>query len=185
MQAPDQVDQNKPPPRGGWVRIALIGRHPKVTLVRIGILVVTCTIVFQLVLLPIRVEGISMLPTYKDGSVNFINRLAYVGHEPRRGDVVGIRLGGTNVFYRAPGVMFMKRIIGLPGETVAFAHGHALINGVPLDEPYVKNGCDCNARPELVASNQYYFVGDNRSMPKEYHEHGRTGRARIVGKLLF
>ena len=56
-----------------------------------------------------------MLPTYRDHGVNFVNRLAYVFHEPRRGDVVAIRtLAGEHV-------MYMKRIVGLPGETVTFA----------------------------------------------------------------
>ena len=54
-----------------------------------------------------------MLPTYRSNRVNFVNRLSYRFHEPRRGDVVAIRLSGFSV-------MFMKRIIGLPGESVAF-----------------------------------------------------------------
>ena len=109
----------------------VIGRNPKVTLVRVAVLIVTCFVVFRFILLPARIEGISMLPTYKDRSVNFVNRLAYRWHEPRRGDVVGIRLAG-------PHVMYMKRIIGLPGETVAFVDGRVLINGEVLDEPYEK-----------------------------------------------
>jgi len=76
-----------------------------------------------------------MLPTYKENGINFINRLAYVWSQPRRGDVVGIRLAGVHI-------MFMKRIIGLPGENVAFHEGHAIIDGVVLDEPYVKRPCD-------------------------------------------
>ncbi len=170
---------------GGWLRIAVIGRNPKVTLARIVILVVTCVVVFKFVLLPIRVEGISMLPAYKDKSLNFVNRLAYLRHEPRRGDVVGLRLGGTNVLYRAPGVMYMKRIVGLPGETVAFADGHLLIDGTALDEPYVKGPCDWNRAPVTVGPNQYFVVGDNRSMPREYHVFGKAEKEQIVGKVLY
>jgi signal peptidase I len=170
---------------GGWFRIAVIGRNPKVTLARIAVLVLTCVVVFKFILLPVRVEGISMLPTYPDRSVKFINRLAYLWHGPRRGDVVGIRLSGTNVFYRVPGVMYMKRVIGLPGETVGFANGRLLINRTVLDEPYVKNPCDWNCAPITVGSNQYYVAGDNRSMPQEYHEHGKAEKEQIVGKVLF
>jgi signal peptidase I len=170
---------------GGWLRIAVIGRNPKVTLARIIVLVVTCVVVFKFILLTIRVEGISMLPAYKDRSIHFVNRLAYVRHEPRRGDVVGIRLAGTNVLYRTPGVMYMKRIIGLPGETVAFARGRLFINGTALDEPYVKGPCDWNSAPIMVGPNQYYVAGDNRSMPWEYHYKGRVEKVRIVGKVLF
>ena len=96
-----------------------------------AVLVVLCFVVFKFILSAIRVEGISMLPTYQDGSAHFVNRLAYLWHEPRRGDVVSIRLAGTHV-------MYLKRIIGLPGETVAFVNGQVLINGEVLDEPYEK-----------------------------------------------
>ncbi len=182
----DQMNAGPGPSRvGHWLRIAVIGRNPKVTLVRAVILTAVCVVVFKLILLPIRVDGISMLPAYKDKSVHFINRLAYAWNEPRRGDVAGIRFEGTNVFYRPPGVMYMKRIVGLPGETVAFTNGQLLINGTALDEPYVKGPCDWNAPPVTVGPNQYYFVGDNRSMPREYHDHGKAAKEKIVGKVLF
>jgi signal peptidase I len=154
------------------------GRNPKVTLIRIIALVMTCWIVFGFILLPIRVTGISMLPTYKDHSLNLVNRLAYLWHEPRRGDVVSVRLTGLHV-------MYLKRIIGLPGETVAFANGRVLINGSILAEPYEKYPCDWNSPPVTLAANEYYFVGDNRSMPLEDHTHGIQKRTRIVGKVLF
>ena len=76
----------------GWLRTALIGRRPKRTLVRAAVLLVVSLAVFKYWLLPIRIEGSSMLPTYKEHGVNFVNRLAYWRHEPRRGDVVAIRL---------------------------------------------------------------------------------------------
>ena len=131
-----------------WLRILVIGRNPKITLARAAVLAVLCIVVFKFFLLHIRVEGISMLPTYQDGSAHFVNRLAYLWHEPRRGDVVGIRLAG-------PHLMYLKRIIGLPGETVAFVNGQVLINGEVLDEPYEKLSCDwrssaCKTRPGRI-----------------------------------
>ena len=161
-----------------WLRIALVGRNLKFTLTRIVVLSVTCFVVFKFILLAVRSEEISMLPTYKEGSVNFVNRLAYLRHGPQRGDVVGIRLAGFHV-------MYMKRVIGLPGETVAFVNGRVLINGEVLDEPYVKYDCDWNQLPVKLDANEYYVVGDNRSMPAKYHEHGVATRDRIIGKLLL
>jgi signal peptidase I len=187
----DPMDHDPPPTGpdqahlGRWLRIAVIGRNPKVTLARIVVLVVTCVVVFRFILLPIRVDGVSMLPAYKDRSVNFVNRLAYRLREPRRGDVVGILLVGTNVFYRKPGLMYLKRIVGLPGETVAFREGRLLINGTPLEEPYVKDRCDWNCAPIAVGANQYFVVGDNRSVPQEFHTHGMAERGQILGKVLF
>jgi len=182
MITPNQVGQADagpgPAQLPGWLRIMLIGRKPKTTLVRIAILVATCFIVFKFILLPIQVEGISMLPTYKNRSINFVNRLAYLRHEPQRGDVVSIRLAG-------PHVMYMKRIIGLPGESVAFANGRVLINGEELDEPYEKSPCDWNCRPVQLGPGDYFVVGDNRTMPPELHVHGEIPRYRIVGKVLL
>ena len=164
--------------RPHWLRVLVVGRRPKVTLVRIAVLAVTCFVTFKFILLPIQIDGISMQPTYHTGQVNCINRLAYLRHEPQRGDIISVRLAGTSV-------MYMKRIIGLPGETVSFQSGHALINGQPLAEPYVKSSCDWEHEPIPCGPDQYYVVGDNRSMPFELHEQGRAERNRIVGKLFL
>ena len=145
---------------------------------RIVILVVVCFVVAKFILLPIRISGPSMLPTYSEHGVNFVNRLAYLFHEPRRGDVVAIRLAG-------PSVMFMKRIIGLPGETVTFHNGHVFINGKLLDEPYVKFPCNWEHEPRTLGPFDYYFVGDNRSMPQVDHTEGKASRDRIVGRVLL
>jgi len=160
------------------MRAILIGRNPKATLIRIAILVAVCVVVFGFVLLPIQVDGISMLPTYSNRSLNLVNRLAYLRHEPQRGDVVSIRLTGLHG-------LFMKRIIGLPGETVAFENGHVLINGKILTEPYEKFSCDWNRPPVTLAADEYFFVGDNRSMPEADHTFGIQKRNRIDGKVLL
>src|SRR6266404_9192480 len=112
--------------RPHWVRTVLIRKRPKRTAVRILVLVVTCFIWFRFVLLPIRVQGMSMMPAYQENRVNFVNRVAYLFHEPRRGDVVAVRTSGISI-------MYMKRIIGLPGETVAFHAGQTVINEKILD----------------------------------------------------
>lgn len=170
--------QNAEDNRPHWLRVLAIGRRPKATAIRIAVLVVVCFVTFKFVLLPIRVEGISMLPTYHDRQIDCVNRLAYVRHEPQRGDVVSVRLAGESV-------MFMKRIIGLPGEAVSFHDGRAFINGRPLEEPYVKFSCDWEHEPILCGPDQFYIVGDNRSMPFGLHKQGRAERDRIIGKLLL
>lgn len=155
----------------------VIGHRPDLTFLRIAVLVVVCVILRQFVLLPIRVQGISMEPTYRTGQIECVNRLAYLRHEPQRGDVVSVRLAGDSI-------MFMKRIIGLPGETVSFHEGKTYINGKLLAEPYLKEPCNWEAGPVECATNEYYVVGDNRSMAFELHTKGRAGRERIVGKVL-
>ena len=163
----------------GWVQRVLIGRNPKRTLVRILVMVVASVLLYNFVVLPVRVDGGSMLPTYRQNGVNLVNRLAYLFHEPRRGDVVAVRL------HAGEHRMYMKRIVGLPGETVAFHGGHLFINGKLLDEPYVKLPCNWDHEPVQVGPDQYYVVGDNRDNPWEGHEHGRAPRQFIVGKVLL
>jgi signal peptidase I len=169
------------------LRSLVFGRNPKMTALRLLVWPVICVVGFKLSLVHVRVDGISMLPTCPDRAVYWVNRLAYLGHEPQRYDVVAIRFvpaDGAISRLEPPNVMLLKRIIGLPGETVAFKHGRVLINGEILDEPYEDNGEGCywNCAPVKLGPNQYYVVGDNRSMPIENHTHGVYDRDRIVGK---
>ena len=168
------------PDKHSWVRTVIIGRNPRLTFIRIVLTVIISLVVFNYVLLPIRVEGPSMLPTYRDGSVNFVNRLAYWRAEPRRGDVIAVRFTGPNM-------MLMKRVVALPGETVEYVEGRLLVNGQFLEEPYLKYSCDWNVRPEhyKLEADEYYVVGDNRSMPYGLHEKGAARRKRIMGRIVL
>lgn len=161
-----------------WWCIVLIGRRPKRTLVRIGVLVAVCFVLFRFVLAPVRIQGPSMLPTCRRGQVRMVNRLAYRFHEPRRGDIVAIKFSDSG-----ESVMLLKRIVGLPGESVAFQEGRLLINGKIVEEPYLRYSCDWQMPPVPVGPDEFYVVGDNRSMPREYHEQGRCKRERILGRL--
>lgn len=165
-------------PKPGLLRRVLIGRNPARTLARLVVWIVVILAIRNYVLLPIRVEGVSMLPTYRDNQINFVNCVAYRFHAPQRGDVIAIRYSGRSI-------MLCKRIIGLPGEVVAFHEGHVEINGDALDEPYVKRPCSWEHAPEKLGPNEYYVVGDNRSMDFEQHTQGKAVRERIVGKILL
>jgi signal peptidase I len=161
-----------------FLRTLAIGRHPKRTLIRLVILVVTSFVVFRYILIPVRVTGISMEPTYHNRSVNFIYRMAFLRHPPRRGDVVGIR-------FSTEALMYMKRIVGLPGETIAFSRGRVVVNGVRQEEPYVANYSNWEFPVGTLGPDEYYVVGDNRSMPPKFHEQGRVESARIVGRVVL
>jgi len=165
-------------PRPHWLRVLAIGRRPRATLVRIAVLVAVCFVTFKFCFLPIRIQGISMEPTCHNGRVSFVNCLAYIRQEPRRGDIVSVRFAGKSV-------MLMKRILALPGETLEFHGGRAYVNEQLLAEPYLKSACDWEAGPFVCGPTQYYIVGDNRSMPFELHMQGRAERNRILGKLFL
>jgi len=154
------------------------GRNPRRTLLRAALLAATAFVLFRFLLLPVQVRGQSMWPTYRDRSWNFVNRLAYWGGAPRRGDVVCIR------FTAGEHILILKRVVGLPGEAVAFRAGRLFINGQPIEEPYVRTPCDWDEPERRLGPDEYYVVGDNRAMPAADHWHGITDRWRIVGKVL-
>lgn len=157
----------------------LVGRSPRTTLARIGILVATSVVMFGWVLLPVRTQGISMLPLYETEGLHFFNRLAYVWRAPRRGDIVAIRVGGGEVVY-------VKRIVGLPGERLRIERGVVFVDGTPLEEPYVRYRTNrWELREVVLGPDEYFVIGDNRSMRIEQHTLGRAPRARIMGTALF
>jgi signal peptidase I len=163
-----------------WLRVVLVGRNPKVTLLRILILIALVLLARAYVLLPIQIKGPSMMPAYQENGVNFVNRLAYLRAQPQRGDVVAIRFSGESI-------LLMKRIIALPGETIEFRGGKVFINGEQLEEKYLAPDYPCNwdIPPETLKAGWYYVVGDNRTMPEQNHTKGDTSRERIVGKVLL
>lgn len=161
------------------MRTIVIGRSPRRTAMRILVLLVVVSVSWRYVIRPIRVEGPSMLPTAHEHQIKFLYRLAYLFHEPRRGDVVAIRFTGESI-------LLMKRIVGMPGEKIEFAEGKLLINGRPMEEPWIKRRYTWNFVPEhsQLDLDEYYVVGDNRTMPEENHTKGGARRSKIVGRVL-
>ena len=135
-------------------------------------------VTFRWVLVPIRTEGMSMLPTYRPDRLNLVNRLAYLGDRPERTDVVAIQMAG-------PHVLYVKRVIGLPGERVAVVDGIVNINGAPLPEPYVKNRRAWQVPEVTLGPEEYFVIGDNRGMAAGDHDFGRVEFSRILGKVVF
>ncbi len=144
---------------------------------RMGIVAAVAAILFGVVLMPCVIDGASMAPTYPVKGFTFCYKLRYWFEKPKRGDVVIIRFSGKTYY--------LKRIVGLPGETVEFRRGDLYINGSKLNEPYVKYFSDWNLAPREVEPDHYYVVGDNRSQPIEQHRFGKVRADRIVGSPLW
>jgi signal peptidase I len=159
-------------------RRILIGSDPRRTAVRVLVLAALSFVIFRWVLLPIRAQGISMLPTYESGTLHLVNRFAFASRGPARGDVVAIRLAG-------PHVLYVKRVVGLPGERVAIGAGDVHINGAPLPEPYVRSRKPWDVSEVTLTSGEYFVIGDNRGMSAGDHDFGRVEAVRIVGKVVF
>ncbi|MCF7837147.1 MAG: signal peptidase I [Candidatus Marinimicrobia bacterium] len=164
--------------RGGWsrVRILLVGRNVRRTLLRTllwaGLAVVLAGLLFR----PIWTDGLSMAPTVNDDALRFANLLAYRYRAPRRGEIVVIRGPGGRLLY-------LKRILALPGETVAFADGQLRINAAPMPEPYVRLRGGWNMDPITLDADAYFVAGDNRGSPLGDHVAGVVRRRRLAGAL--
>jgi signal peptidase I len=150
----------------------LFGPRPKWTLVRVLILIITSLVLFNWILVPVRVVGRSMEPTCYDGQIAVINSLSFIRHQPGRGDIVGFRLTNN------PQII-IKRIVGLPGEHIAFHSGVVFINGKSIAEPYLTSQGAWEWPEETLAENTYFVTGDNRVISQQF----RVERSRILGKL--
>jgi signal peptidase I len=124
------------------------------------------------ILWPVVISGDSMVPNYQDGQPNYINKLAYWSHPPRRGDVVGVRAGNDYL---------IKRIIGTPGDRLEFYRGTVIVNGKPLVEPYVHRPLLWWLKPVQLGPNDYFVMGDNRTSSTLFP----VAKNAIVGKAVF
>lgn len=124
------------------------------------------------ILWPVKISGESMAPNYDDGQPAIINRLAYLSNGPKRGDVVGLKVGDE---------FYIKRIIGLPGERIEFVRDQVLVNGRPLAESYSVKPLLWKLAPACLGANDYFVMGDNRAMSKL----GPVSRDVIIGKSIY
>ena len=106
------------------------------------------------------VRGPSMDPTLIDGETVVINKLAYVFGSVERGDIVAIRPMGSDEYFD------IKRVIGLPGETICIRDGRIYINGEPLEDPYLTEEITVIGVAEkevLIDEDSIFVIGDNRN----------------------
>jgi len=120
-----------------------------------------------------------MEPTYHDGSVGFVNTLYYKFHDLKRGDLVAIAIGSGYKY------MYLKRVVGLPGEKISFKNGALFIDKEEVYEPYIKCEWNWDMEEVSIGENEYFVVGDNRSVPIETHVKGRVNENKIRGKPLW
>jgi len=146
-------------------------------LIRVTLVAIVTYLIFSYLLIPLRIQGQSMEPTYRDGGFAFCWRPMYFFSSPKRFDIVAVRYAGRRV-------MLLKRIIGLPGETVEFRRGDLYINGRHIAEPYVKYHSTWNLEARRVAPGKVYIVGDNRGTSMKRHRFGQVSAKRIVGGVI-
>lgn len=150
------------------------------------------------------VEQTSMAPTLQPGQRVMVNRLSsalppLVGQTAHasgeaRGASTSLQRGEVVVFYEkavrhAGSIPLIKRLIGLPGETIEITNGEVLINGNVLDEPYldgISTPCyDTYCGPITLGPDEYFFIGDNRPNSRDSRNFGPVSADQMVGEVML
>lgn len=143
---------------------------------------------------PIAVDGESMMPTLENGDRMIVNKIGYKIGEPKRFDIV--------VFHAPEKKNYIKRVIGLPGETLEYKNDQLYINGEPIDEPYldayksqITEGTltedfslkDIGVNLEEIPEGFVFVMGDNRRYSKDSRHIGFVDQKEIIGNtsLIF
>ncbi len=146
-------------------------------LIAIGLALVIIVFLYQ----PVKVEGTSMAPLLSDQERIFINKFVYRFESIHRGDVV--------VFWYPldRSKSFIKRIIGLPGETVEIRHGAVFVNGHLVPEPYVPSQYAdiSDFGPVKVPKSSYFVMGDHRISSNDSRVFGPVASQYIYGRAVF
>jgi signal peptidase I len=125
---------------------------------------------------PVKVEGTAMAPALNDGDLIIIDRKPA---KLERGDIV------IFLYPEDPVKSYIKRIVGLPNETIDIREGKVFINGQPLLEPYINPELDRSSRnlaPVTLAADSYFVIGDNRDNSSDSRIWGPLKRSFIYGK---
>jgi signal peptidase I len=148
-----------------WLEVA---REP---ILRVLVCVLMAVLTFrQWVWSPVTIAGPSMLPTWSNGQIAGINKVAYLFASPRRGDIVFVCTGSE---------LLVKRIVGLPGEEVSARDGIFYVNATPLHETYVQFAGSWSIAAGKLGPERFVVAGDNRSQTLI----SVVRRDRIVGRL--
>jgi signal peptidase I len=125
----------------------------------------------------VRVENISMEPTLQEGQFILVNKMAYRLGDFQRGDIV--------IFHypKGPEEDYIKRVIGLPGDTLRIQDGRVEVNGQVLDEPYIAAPPSYN-NAWTIPEGQIFVLGDNRNRSSDSHSWGFVPVELVVGKAL-
>ena len=183
----------KAQPQSGWIETI------KTLVYALLIALAVRTVAFE----PFHIPSGSMIPTLLIGDFVFVSKYSYgysrysipfspplfgwtktgriLGSFPKRGDVVVFQ------YPRDHTKSYIKRVIGLPGDRVTIDHGRVFVNGKPLVEPYVPaRFTDDRSQPEMtIPVNEYFVMGDHRSISSDSRDFGPVERDLIYGKAAF
>ena len=133
----------------------------------------------------VSVIGDSMNPGLKNGDITLVNRLVYDVRKPRRGDIIAFKPNGNESSH-----YYMKRVIGLPGETIECKEGIIFIDGEMLEEDYKTTAIEelgLLEEPITLKSDEFFVLGDDRQSSEDSRmaNRGNVKRSEIAGKVWF
>lgn len=143
------------------------------------LLAVVLYLLIDAVIARVRVENISMVPTLNPGEFLIVNKLAYKLGPVQRGDIVVFHYPNN------PSEDYIKRVIGIPGDTVSIAETHVIVNGHEIEEPYIVNEYSFESGEWQVPPGSLFVLGDNRKHSSDSQEWGFVPLENLVGKALM
>lgn len=144
-------------------------------------IVVLAILIHYFVFTIIPISGESMYPNFHDRDWAAIDKFTYLTSMPQRGDVVAVRFPGD-----PDNEKYIKRIIGLPGETIAVKEGIVYINEKKLPEIYLPEGIITQPEGSItLQDDEYYLIGDNRLNSSDSRKWGSVTAKEIIGKARF
>ncbi len=149
-------------------------------------------VVYLFFMQPHQVNGQSMVPNFENGEYLLTDKVTYRMRNPERGEVVVFHAPPAAHCPQGTGCDFIKRVIGLPGETVEIRDGHFYINSQRLEEDYIPSNYETepgqfmrNHRQVTLGSNEYFVSGDNRPYSSDSRAWGPISKEKIVGRAFF
>lgn len=162
-------------------------------IVAIGVAILIVAIIGKFIVTPYTIKGESMDPTLKDGERVVVNIIGF--------KTGGLEKGNVIVFHANQNDDYVKRVIGVPGDSVEYKNDKLYINGKKQDEPYlgyntrhkqgdyitgtfqVKNLPNANPESNVIPKGKYLVLGDNREVSKDSRSFGLIDKDQIVGKV--
>lgn len=148
-------------------------------------------VVYLFAMQPHQVNGQSMVPTFESGEYVLTDKVSYKLRDPQRGEVIVFHAPETANCPKGTGCDFIKRVLALPGETVAVSNNSIIVNGQPLSEVYIPDsyqtlpGEFTKGRTVTLGPNEYFAVGDNRPYSSDSRAWGPITKDDIVGRAFF
>jgi len=176
---PPEADSQEPEKKGGPHGVRIAAEWIGLVVLALVIALLIKTFLFQAFFIPSE----SMVPTLRVHDRVLVNKLSYKLHPVHRGDIVVFKAPeGSD-----PGIDdLVKRVVGLPGETVSATDGHVDIDGKQLPEPYLPKGTITTSFSAVrLPPDHYWVMGDNRGNSKDSRVFGAITKKNIVGRVFF